>query len=58
MTIPAAATQEGATQGAVTGGDPEAEVVREGEEVAGILQRPGDRMWEGLAMLELRARRT
>ena len=57
MTIPAAATQEGATEGAVTG-DPEAEVVREVEEVAGILQRPGDRVWDGLAMLELRARRT
>jgi hypothetical protein len=53
MIIPAAATPEGPTQAAVTEGDPEAEVVREVEEVAGMLQRPRDQMRDGLAMLEL-----
>lgn len=53
MIIPAAATREGLMQAAVTegaeeGGDPEVEA-------AGHLQRLGDQMWEGLAMLELRA---
>lgn len=52
MIIPAAATREGLMQAAVTEGaeegDPEVEA-------AGPWQRLGDQMWDGLAMLELRA---
>jgi hypothetical protein len=57
MIIPAATIREGLTQAAATkaeAGDPEAEVVREVEEVAGMLQRLRDRLQDGLAMLELR----
>jgi len=54
MISPVAATPEGPTQAAVTEGGPEAEVVREVEVVAGMLQRLRDRMRDGLAMLEVR----